>query len=269
MRLTGLAGRVAVVTGAASGIGRAIVHRLAREEVRLAAVDVHEAGLRRLLGELDERTVRPFLTDLTDPGEVAGLAVRIPREVGDVSFLVNVAGGPVAPSRQDPLPPLPERAQPIEQIDDLGWSRILATNLTTAFLVCRAFVPAMKARRSGRIINFTSIAARRGSDRVGVHYAAAKGGVIGLTKTLALELGPHGILVNAIAPGYINTERMEAATWGRAAPGQHQALLDAIPLGRLGRPEDVAGVVALLCSDAGGYVSGATIDVNGGLYLGP
>ena len=135
MRLSGLAGRVAVVTGAASGIGRAIVHRLAREEVRLAAVDVHEAGLRRLLGELDERTVRPFLTDLTDPGEVAGLAVRIPREVGDVSFLVNVAGGPVAPSRQDPLPPLPERAQPIEQIDDLGWSRILATNLTTAIVV--------------------------------------------------------------------------------------------------------------------------------------
>ena len=127
----------------------------------------------------------------------------------------------------------------------------------------------MKARRSGRIVNFTSIAARRGSDRVGVHYAAAKGGVIGLTKTLALELGPHGIRVNAIAPGYINTERMEAAAWGRTTPGQHQALLGAIPLGRLGRPDDVAGVVALLCSDAGGYVSGATIDVNGGLYFGP
>ena len=114
-------------------------------------------------------------------------------------------------------------------------------------------------------MNFTSIAARRGSDRVGVHYAAAKGGVIGLTKTLALELGPHGITVNAIAPGFINTERMAAVSWGRQAPGQHQALFDAIPLGRLGRPDDIAGVVALLCSDQGGYVSGATIDINGGL----
>jgi 3-oxoacyl-[acyl-carrier protein] reductase len=269
VRLTGLAGRVAVVTGAASGIGQAIVRRLAREQVRVAMVDLYEAGLRRLFGELDERTARPYLADLTDPGEVAALAGRVPGELGEVDFLINVAGGPAPPSRQDQLPALPDRAQPIEAIDDLGWSRILAANLTTAFLVCRAFVPAMKTRRAGRIVNFTSIAARRGSDRVGVHYAAAKGGVIGLTKTLALELGPHGIRVNAIAPGYVNTERMDAVAWGRALPGQHQALLDAIPLGRLGRPDDIAGVVALLLSDAGGYVSGATIDVNGGFYFGP
>lgn len=269
MRLSGLEGRVAIVTGAASGIGRAIVHRLAREGVRLALVDVYEGGLQRLGREVDKASVYSFVVDLTDPGEVAGLAGRVPREVGDVSFLVNVVGGPVAPSHQDPLPTLPDRASPIEEIDDLGWSRILATNLTTAFLVCRAFVPGMKARRSGRIVNFSSIAARRGSDRVGVHYAAAKGGVIGLTKTLALELGPWGITVNAIAPGYINTERIEAAAWGRQSPEQHRALLGAIPLGRLGRPDDIAGVVALLCSDSGGYVSGATIDVNGGLYFGP
>src|SRR5262249_10529941 len=182
----------------------------------------------------------------------------------NVSFVVNVAGGPVAPSHEDPLPRLPTRAFPIEEIDDVDWTRILATNLTTAFLVCRAFVPALKAGRVARIGNFTSIAAGRGSDRVGVHYAAAKGGVIGLTKTLALELGPHGITVNAIAPGFINTERIDAASWGRQTPEQHRALLDAIPLGRLGRPDDIAGVVALLCSDQGGYVSGATIAANGG-----
>jgi 3-oxoacyl-[acyl-carrier protein] reductase len=269
MRLTGLEGRVAVVTGAASGIGQAVVRRLTEERVRVAAVDIYEAGLDRLCRELSEVAPVPYAADLTDPHEVMDLTKRVLGEVGDVSFLVNVAGGPLAPSREDQLPRLPTRPYPIEEIDDLDWTRILATNLTTTFLVCRAFVPALKARRFGRIVNFTSIAARRGSDRVGVHYAAAKGGVIGLTKTLALELGPHGISVNAIAPGFINTERIAAAAWGRWTPEQHRALLDAIPLGRLGRPDDIAGIVALLCSDQGGYVSGATIDVNGGLYLGP
>jgi NAD(P)-dependent dehydrogenase (short-subunit alcohol dehydrogenase family) len=269
MQLSGLEGRVAVVTGAASGIGQAVVRRLVRERVRVAVVDIYEAGLQQLCGELGEGAAEPYVADLADPLEVMDLTKRVLGEVGNVSFLVNVAGGPVAPSREDPLPRLQTRAAPIEEIDDVDWARILASNLTTAFLVCRAFVPALKARRFGRIVNFTSIAARRGSDRVGVHYAAAKGGVIGLTKTLALELGPHGITVNAIAPGFINTPRMEAVGWGRQAPGQHQALLDAIPLGRLGRPDDIAGVVALLCADQGGYVSGATIDVNGGLYFGP
>jgi 3-oxoacyl-[acyl-carrier protein] reductase len=269
MQLSGLAGHVAVVTGAASGIGQAVVRRLAREQVRVAAVDVYEAGLERLCRELGESAAAPYAADLTDPLEVADLAKRVLGEVGNVRFLVNVAGGSVAPSHEDQLPPLLTRALPLEEIDDVDWARILAANLTTAFLVCRAFVPALKAQRAGRIVNFTSIAARRGSDRVGAHYAAAKGGVIGLTKTLALELGLHGITVNAIAPGFINTERIEAAAWGRQTPEQHQALLGAIPLGRLGRPDDIAGVVALLCSDAGGYVSGATIDVNGGLYFGP
>jgi 3-oxoacyl-[acyl-carrier protein] reductase len=269
VRLTGLTGRVAVVTGAASGIGQAVVRRLTEERVRVAVVDIYEAGLDRLCQALHAAPPTPFVADLSDPLEVMDLAKRVLGEVGSVSFVVNVAGGPVAPSHEEPLPSLPTRASPIEEIDDVDWARILATNLTTTFLVCRAFVPALKAGRFGRIVNFTSIAARRGSDRVGVHYAAAKGGVIGLTKTLALELGAHGITVNAIAPGFINTERMEAAAWGRRTPELHRALLDAIPLGRLGRPEDVAAIVALLCSDAGGYVSGATIDVNGGLYFGP
>ena len=252
MALLGLSGRTALVTGATSGIGQAIVRRLAAEGIRVFKSDI-------LAGD------QVIVADLTNSDEVERLAGKVPA----VDFLVNVAGGPVAPSRDDPLPALPTGARCFEEIGDKEWHAILAANLTTAFLVCREFAPRMKARRFGRIINFSSIAARRGSDRVGAHYAAAKGGIIGLTKTLALELGPFGITVNAIAPGFISTARIEQAGWGQRSPEAHRAFIDSLPLKRPGKPDDIAGAVAILCSEAGGYVSGATIDVNGGLYFGP
>jgi 3-oxoacyl-[acyl-carrier protein] reductase len=201
------------------------------------------------------------VADLTDADDVEKLSAT----VGSPDFLINIAGGPVAPTKEQTLPDLPKRSLQLEDVDEDQWHKVLAVNLTTAFLVCREFAPRMKARKFGRIVNFASIAARRGSDRVGVHYAAAKGGIIGLTKTLALELGPHGITVNAIAPGFIKTPRIEAAGWGDAG----EAFIQSLPLKRAGKPDDIAGVVAMLCSEAGGYVSGATIDVNGGWYFGP
>jgi NAD(P)-dependent dehydrogenase (short-subunit alcohol dehydrogenase family) len=248
MPLRGLKGRRALVTGAASGIGRSILSRLSAEGVDAFGTDIHPA--RGLLA-----------ADLTASDEVEKLA----GEVGAVDFLVNVAGGPVAPTRSNTLPDLRKHSLSLEDLDEGEWGAVIAANLTTAFLVCREFAPRMKARGFGRIVNFASIAARRGSDRVGAHYAAAKGGIIGLTKTLALELGPHNITVNAIAPGFIRTPRIEAAGWGDATAD----FIESLPLGRAGKPEDIAGVVAMLCSDAGGYVSGATIDVNGGWYFGP
>ena len=248
MPLEGLKGRRALVTGAASGIGAAIVSRLEREGVTVVGTDIHPGnGI--------------VVADLTDSDEVEKLSAK----AGAPDFLINVAGGPVAPSREHTLPDLPKKSMPLEEVDEKSWHAVLAANLTTAFLVCREFAPRMKKRKFGRIVNFASIAARRGSDRVGVHYAAAKGGIIGLTKTLALELGPHGITVNAIAPGFIRTPRIAAADWGNASP----AFIESLPLRRAGTPDDIAGVVAMLCSEAGGYVSGATIDVNGGWYFGP
>ncbi len=252
MPLEGLRGRKALITGAASGIGSSIRKRFLDEGVQVFATDIHQAG------DL-------IVADLTDADDVEKLAAQ----VGTPDFLVNVAGGPVAPSRAETLPALPAKNLLLEDIDEKQWQAVLAANLTSAYLVCREFVPRMKARKSGRIVNFASIAARRGSDRVGVHYAAAKGGIIALTKTLALELGPFGITVNAIAPGFIATPRIEAAGWGRASAEAHRAFLETIPLRRAGQPGDIAGTVAMLCSEAGGFVSGATIDVNGGLYFGP
>lgn len=248
MPLEGLKGRKALVTGAASGIGHAVVQKLAKEGVEVVATDIHAAsGL--------------IVADLTDADDVEKLSAK----AGTPDFLINVAGGPVAPSREQTLPDLPRKPLVLEDIDERQWNGVIAANLTSTFLVCREFAPRMKARKFGRIVNFASIAARRGSDRVGVHYAAAKGGIIGLTKTLALELGPHGITVNAIAPGFIKTPRIEAAGWGDASA----AFIESLPLRRAGKPDDIAGVVAMLCSEAGGYVSGATIDVNGGWYFGP
>jgi len=252
MPLSGLKGKRALVTGAASGIGHAVVSRLKAEHVETVGSDIHDAhGV--------------IVADLTDADDVEKLAGK----VGAIDFLINVAGGPVAPSRSDTLPELKKNPLQLEDIDEAQWAGVIAANLTTAFLVCREFAPRMKARRFGRIVNFTSIAARRGSSRVGVHYAAAKGGIIGLTKTLALELGPHNVTVNAIAPGFIKTERIAQASWGHDSPAAEQAFISSLPLRRAGKPDDIAGVVAMLCSDAGGYVSGATIDVNGGWYFGP
>jgi 3-oxoacyl-[acyl-carrier protein] reductase len=243
MPLEGLKGRKALVTGAMSGIGAAVVERLKREGVEVVATDVVPGD-----GVL--------VADLTRADEIESLAGK----AGTPDFLVNVAGGPVPPQRA-----LPKKSLPLEDVHEAAWHWVLAANLTTAFLMCREFAPRMKARKFGRIVNFASIAARRGSDRVGVHYAAAKGGIVGLTKTLALELGPHGVTVNAIAPGFIKTPRIEAAGWGDAT----SAFIESLPLRRAGRPNDIAGVVAMLCSQAGGYVSGATLDVNGGWYFGP
>ncbi len=259
MRLTGLEGKVAVITGGGGNIGAAIVKRFAAEGTRIAAVDIRQATLNPLRDQLPGADLRTYDVDLASSEEVGAFAERSIADFGQVDFLINVAGGGIRPTRAMPDAQFRPGFRSIDSIDDDAWFRTLSINLSSAFFACRAFVPHMRFRHTGRIVNFSSFATRNGSTLAGPHYAAAKGGIVGLTKTLALELGPHNITANAIAPGRIPP--------GELPPDDPQIPL--IPFRRPGKPEEIASVVAVLCSDAGSYVTGTTIDINGGLYIAP
>ena len=247
-----LEGKVAVITGAARGIGRAIALAYAREGARVVAADVDGAGLRDLEGALRQAggDVLAAVADVTEAAGVQQIFDGAASAFGGVDILVNNAGGG-----------LPTRFM---EITEAEWDRMLAFNLKSVFLCCQAALRLMLPRGAGKIINMASVAGRSLSLTAGPHYAAAKAGVIGLTRNLAREMGPHGIRVNAICPGIIGTERLVRrleATGRLATEGQ------GIPLRRLGTPEDVAGVAVFLASSHSDYMTGAMLDVNGGTLM--
>ncbi len=246
--------RVALVTGASRGIGAGIVRKLARNGHPVVLADVSpevEATAAALRAE--GHAARAIHLDVADAAAVAAL----PQALGDwwerLGVVVNNAG--ISPKQGGR--PLKIREMPLEE-----WNRVLAVNLTGAFLVSQACIPVLRARRWGRIIMMTSQAARTKSQIAGAHYAASKTGLMGFARSLAVELGPDGITVNSIAPGRIDTPMAQGA-----AGGLNEAFLANIPLGRVGLPADVAEVAAFLASDAAAYVTGATIDVGGGSFM--
>jgi 3-oxoacyl-[acyl-carrier protein] reductase len=254
-----LLGQVAIVTGAAHGIGRAICVELAREGASVWACDVLERELaetKRAVGERAEGPCRDALVDVTDPAALGAFVAQAAGEEGRVDVLVNAAGGVAG-----------QTMRPVDEVADQDWRRIFAINLDGAFHATRAVVPHMKARRHGSIVNISSGAGRSYSLTGIQAYASAKAGLIGLTRQTARELGGFGIRVNCVAPGFVRSNPATERQWQAMGEEGQRRLLENIALHRLGEPEDIARVVVFFASDDAGYVTGQTISVDGGQWM--
>ena len=246
--------KIALITAAGSGIGRASADIIAAEGGRVIAVDNDPARLDDMVAALGEAVV-PCHIDALDGEAVGTVVAEAEAAHGRIDILVNAVGGSTI------------IANPGAGIDELtaeDWGRIVAFNLDGTFNFTNAVVPGMKAEGGGRIVNIASIAGRGRSATSSAAYAAAKGGIIALTKKLSLELGPHGINVNAIAPSRTLTERIRPQ-WDRRSPEDQAGEIASIPLRRLAEASDQARVVCFLASRDADFVTGVTIDVTGGL----
>ena len=246
-------GKFAVVSGAARGIGAATARRLAAEGAAVACVDLTADMCASIVDEITVTGGRavPFGCDVSDSAQVETLVSGVMAEFGRIDVLVNNAG-----MTRDNL---------LFRMSEDDWDTVIDVNLKSAFLMSRAVQSHMVEQRSGAIVNLSSRSAL--GNRGQANYSAAKAGVQGLTATLAIELGPFGIRVNAVAPGYVATPMTEAtAVRLGVTPEEHQAAMaQAVPLRRVGQPTEIASVVAFLASDDASYVSGQTVYVNGGL----
>jgi 3-oxoacyl-[acyl-carrier protein] reductase len=245
-----LAGKVAIVTGAGQGIGRAISHRLAQEGAAVVTADINESGAQQVAAEINRGggSALAVQTDVSKPESVDQLQKRTFERFGRVDVLVNNAG-------IYPVCPLGEMTEEL-------WECVIDTNLGGNFLCSRAVVPYMRQQKSGRIICVSSTLAYKGAKN-GTHYAASKAGIIGFVKALARELAPDAITVNAICPGVADT----AQPRGHRSEEELLAQAKTIPIGRIGRPEDMAGPVIFLTSDAAAYITGQALMVTGGGFM--
>lgn len=245
-----LEGKVAWVTGAARGIGEAIAYCLAGQGADVVLSDIESEAVKKVATKLiDKFGIKSLAVslDVTDGEGVENLVKKIVAELGGLHILVNNAG-----ITRDNL---------LIRMSDTDWDQVLQVNLKGVFLCTRAAAKVMIRARFGKIINLTSIAGIMGNAGQ-VNYAASKAGVIGLTKSAAKELAQRGICVNAVAPGYIETDMTE-----KLPEKMKEELLKGIPLGKAGKPEDVAGVIAFLASPSSDYITGQILSVNGGMQM--
>jgi 3-oxoacyl-[acyl-carrier protein] reductase len=243
--------KIAVVTGAGQGIGRAVAIALAQNGSIPVIVDVNEKTASKVAGEINSLNVPAvsLKADVSLVAEIENMVRLVVDKFGTVDVLVNNAGI--------------LHATQIEDISEVEWDRMMAVNLKSVFFASQQVLPYMKKKRWGRIINMSSLAGRMGGYGNGVGYAATKAGIIGLSMSMARRVAPFNITVNAIAPGTTESEILKSFTPERIAE-----LKKMVPLGRLGKPEDIAALCAFLASEQAGFITGAVIDINGGMFMG-
>jgi 3-oxoacyl-[acyl-carrier protein] reductase len=251
----GLRGRTAIVTGGSSGIGRAIVLQLAKCGCNIAFCFLDSGAQSRvnahdLARQLREAEVRVYFRacDVRDPSDVKQFVAEVLQELGGVHVLVNNAGV--------------SRDRPLWRMEDHEWESVVRTNLDGAFYFIRAVAPTMRAQEYGKIVNISSALGMRVAFGMS-NYSSSKAGLTGLTQSAAAELGPMNINVNAVAPGYIRTSRLTESM----SPDVLDRARERTALGRLGDPQDVAGVVVFLCSETARHITGAVVPVDGGFLL--
>lgn len=244
-----LSNQVALVTGASRGIGQAIALELGRLGAAVAGTATSEAGADSITRYLEEAKIKGagLVLDVRNGAQAEKVVEETARRFGDVAILVNNAG-----VTRDNL---------LLRMKEEEWDAILDTNLKSLFRLCRIVLRPMIKARYGRIINISSVVGATGNAGQ-TNYAAAKAGMIGFSKSLAREVASRGITVNCVAPGFIDTDMTSALS-----EAQRAELLKDVPLGRLGRPQDVAAAVAFLASPAAGYITGCTLHVNGGMHM--
>jgi 3-oxoacyl-[acyl-carrier protein] reductase len=244
-----LNGQVAIVTGASRGIGEGILQALARANATVIGTATSEKGadgIAKCLADLGAKGAGRVL-DVRDAAQCTELVEKVQQEFGPVAILVNNAG-----ATRDNL---------LARMKDEEWDDIQATNLRSVFVLSRAVLRGMMKARAGRIVNVSSVVGFTGNPGQ-TNYAAAKAGMVGFSKSLAREVGSRNITVNCVAPGFIETDMTRAL-----ADEQVKKLVENVPLGRLGRVDEIAQAVLFLCSPAAGYITGSTIHVNGGMHM--
>jgi len=245
-----LENEIALVTGASRGIGQAIALGLGAQGATVIGTATSDSGAEAISERLAAADIKGkgMVLNVTDPDSINALLKAIKAEFGAPGILVNNAG-----ITRDNL---------LMRMKDEEWDEIINTNLTSIFRLSKAVLRDMMKARKGRIINISSVVGATGNPGQ-TNYSAAKAGLIGFTKSMAREVGSRGITVNAVAPGFIDTDMTK-----ELPEAQRQALLSSIPLGRLGDPEEIAHAVAFLASSGAGYITGETIHVNGGMFMG-
>lgn len=244
-----LENKIALVTGASRGIGKAIALKLAKNGASVIGTSTTEAGADKITQMFAEEGLKGqgVMLDITNKMQITSVLDKIQKEWGSISILINNAG-----ITSDNL---------FIRMKDEEWDKVIQTNLSSLFYMTRGCLKSMMKARFGRIVNIGSVVASMGNAGQ-VNYAAAKAGLLGFTKSLAREIGSRNITVNAIAPGFIATDMTQSLT-----EPQRELLLQQVPLGRLGQPEDIALAVLFLVSEAANYITGETLHINGGMHM--